>query len=82
MIYIKSLLAGLLAVLIACISLPVLVVIGLFVYSMIHQSQEGEGAVGWDPISLVHQQPLPVVAFTILVFASGFFWKFRRLMHR
>jgi hypothetical protein len=82
MIYTTSMLAGLLAVLVACISLPVLAVVGLIVYSMIHPPQEGEGAVGWDPVSLVHQQPLPILALIVLVFAAGFFWEFRRLTHR
>lgn len=80
MIYIKSLLAGLLAVLVACISVPVIAVIGLIVYSMIHRSQE-EGSIGWDPISLVKMSPM-IWFIAALIFCAGFLWEFRRLTHR
>ncbi len=83
MIYLKSALAGLLAVVAATIVLPILVIIGIVLYSAIRTSPEGsvEGSVGWDPISLVHP-PMPIVAFMVVCFASGFFWEFRRLTHR
>jgi uncharacterized BrkB/YihY/UPF0761 family membrane protein len=77
MIYIKSLLAGLLAVLVACISLPVLAVIGLIVYNMIHRSQE-EGSIGWDPVSMVRISPM-ICFIAALIFCAGFLWEYRRL---
>ncbi|MBZ5657979.1 MAG: hypothetical protein LAO56_22175 [Acidobacteriia bacterium] len=77
MIYIKSLLAGFLAVVVACISLSVLAVVGLIVYNMIHRSQE-EGSIGWDPISLVRVSPW-IWFIVVLIFCVGFFWEYRRL---
>ena len=49
MIYLKSALAGLLAVVAAIVVLPI---VGIVIYSAIHSSQEG--SVDWDPISLTH----------------------------
>lgn len=80
MIYLKSALAGLLAVVAATIVLPILVVMGIVLYSAIHSSQEG--SVGWDPISLVHRPSLPIVALMVVCFVPGFFWEFRKLTHR
>jgi hypothetical protein len=81
MIYLKSALAGLLAVEAATILLPILVVSGIILYTAVHSSQEG--SVGWDPISLwVQRPPLSIVAVAVVCFASGFFWEFRRLTHR
>jgi hypothetical protein len=79
MIYLKSALAGLLAFVAATIVLPILVIIGIVLYSAIQPSPEG--SVGWDPISLVHP-PLPIVALMVVCFASDFFWEFRSLTHR
>lgn len=81
MIYFKSALAGLLAVLAAAIVLPMLAILGIVIYSALHSSQEG--SVGWDPISLwVQRPPLSIVAVAVVCFASGFFWEFRRISHR
>jgi len=76
-IYIKSVLAGLLAVIAAPIALPILCIIGTIVYGVIHPPPEGT-AVGWAPISLA-KQPLPIVALIVVIFAAGFVWEFRRL---
>jgi len=80
LIYLKSALAGLLAVVAARIVLSMLVILGIVVYGALHSSQEG--SVGWDPISLIHHPSLPIVALIIVCFATGFFWEFRRLSHR
>lgn len=80
MIYLKSTLAGLLALVAATVVLPILVIAVIVIYTAIHSSQEG--SVGWDPISLVHQSPLPIVALMIVCFTGGFSWEFRRLAHR
>jgi hypothetical protein len=77
MIYVKSLLAGLLAVLVACTSIVVLVVVWLTVYSMTHPSQQ-EGSIGWDPISLVRLNPR-IWLIVALIFCAGFVWEYRRL---
>ena len=81
MIYIKSALVGLLALLITFAFLPIIGMLVLMIYGFIHPPPEGY-SVGWDPISLVKRSPWLPVAFLVVVFASGFFWEFRRLMHR
>ena len=84
MVYFKSALAGLLALLIAAALLPTIGMLVLMIYAWLHPPPEGY-AIGWDPIvlfrptSLVHRLPLAVI---VLVFALGFFWEFRRLRHR
>ncbi len=78
MIYVKSALAGLLAIVIALALLPVIAICGLMLYAWTHPQPEGS-SVGWDPISLTKQSPLLPLAFILIVFASGFIWEFRRL---
>jgi hypothetical protein len=79
MIYIKSALAGLLAVAAGAVALPMLVIVGIVIYSAIHSSQEG--SVGWDPISLIHPS-WPILTLIVVCFTAGFFWEFRRLTHQ
>jgi hypothetical protein len=80
-IYVKSALVGLLALVIALALLPLIAMFVLMVYGWIHPSPEGY-SVGWDPTSLVKQSPWLPLAFIVIVFASGFFWELRRIMHR
>lgn len=75
MIYVKSAFAGVLALVIVFIVLPIL---GLIVYAFTHTQPEG-GSIGWDPISMVKQSPLLTGAIAVVVFGAGFFWEFRRL---
>jgi hypothetical protein len=79
MIYLKSALAGLLTIILTSVVLPILAILGAILYTVIYRP---EGAVGWDAISLARQSPLPIVVFTLCVFAFGFLWEFRRLTHR
>ena len=73
MIYLKSTLAGLLAVLAAAI----LTVIVVVVYLSIASRSSETGAVGWDPISLAKQ--LTWLWVVLGIFLVGFFWEFVRL---
>jgi hypothetical protein len=74
MVYIKSLLAGLAAVIIAMLLSPFVVVLYIdFAYK-----PAGNEAIGWDPISLVHRPPLWLVASAVSIFLIGFIWEFRR----
>ena len=79
MIYVKSVLAGLLTVLIGSIVLPMLGIIGIIFYNAIHSAPD-EGAVGWDPISLTKHPPLLLIAFIVICFSAGFLWEYRRLV--
>jgi len=80
-IYIKSVLVGLLALAVVFIVLPILGVILYSLYSLTHTPPEG-GSIGWDPISLVKQSPLVPSALVVFIFALGFLWEFRRLTPR
>ena len=73
MAYVKSLLAGFAAVIIAAVLSPFVMALYLYVA---YKPAENE-AIGWDPISLVRPAPWLVVA-AILVFLIGFVWEFRR----
>ena len=69
-IYFKSILAGLLAVLAAAILTVIVVVLCLSIASRSSET----GAVGWDPISLA--RPLTWLAVVLVIFLVGFFWEF------
>jgi uncharacterized BrkB/YihY/UPF0761 family membrane protein len=73
MIYVKSTLVGLLAVLVTAI---LIVVVGGVYLSVAFRSSQ-TGAVGWDLISLAKQWTWLTVALAI--FLVGFFWEFFRL---
>ena len=72
MIYIKSLIAGIIAVMIATV-LTVLVV-GACI-SITNKPKEGEG-IGWDPISFVRNSTGRIII--VVSFLAGFIWEFRR----
>jgi ABC-type Fe3+ transport system permease subunit len=77
-IYVKSVLVGLLALVVVCIVLPIL---GLILYGFTDMQPEGV-SIGWDPISLVKQSPILPGAVAVGVFVAGFLWEFRRLTYR
>ena len=68
MIYVKSILAGLLALISGSCVLLVIVVVGTFTYALVHPTP-GEGSIGWDPISLWRTDPIvlftPVLTFSL-----------------
>lgn len=76
MIYVKSILAGLLAVLGAAILLIIVVVVGISILSRSQSSQAG--SVGWDPIALA--RPFTWLMVVVGIFLVGFLWEFYRLM--
>jgi uncharacterized BrkB/YihY/UPF0761 family membrane protein len=79
MIYLKSILAGLLALVVVPLCLLLTVVVGLVIYALVHPTPPGEGSVGWDPISLwVHMNPMRW-SIPLLLFFIGFIWEYRRL---
>jgi len=72
MIYLKSIVAGLVAV----FSVAVLLFVGIVSYLLVLASKEqGAGGIGWDPVSLVRPGPMQIV---MAVFVAGFLWEFRR----
>jgi hypothetical protein len=73
MIYLKSIFAGLLAVLLAA----VLTIIVVTVYLSIASRSSQTGAIGWDPISIA--KPLPWIWVVLGIFGVGFLWEFFRV---
>lgn len=72
MIYLKSIMAGLVAV----FSVAVLLFVCIMSYLLVLASkQHGEGSIGSDPISVVRPSSLLIV---MAVFVAGFLWQFRR----
>jgi uncharacterized BrkB/YihY/UPF0761 family membrane protein len=72
MIYLKSIMAGLVTVL----SLTVLLFVGIVIRLWVSASKEqGAKAIGWDPISLIRPGPVLII---LAVFVAGFLWEFRR----
>ena len=78
MIYLKSLLAGFAAVLIFLFLLVGVVFVVFVVLAFSAQRSPEAGAVGWDPISLVHMK-LWWLTLAAAAFAGGSLWEFRRL---
>jgi uncharacterized BrkB/YihY/UPF0761 family membrane protein len=76
MIYLKSVLAGLIALIATPIFLVGLLAVGMFVHTLIHPPQ-GEGSIGWDPVSLYRTNPF-VWCIPLVIFLAGFFWEYRR----
>ena len=77
MIYVKSILAGLLALIVVPVCLLVIVVVGMLTYTVVHRTP-GEGSIGWDPISLIRMNPM-FWSIPLLIFFIGFIWEYRRL---
>jgi hypothetical protein len=77
MIYVKSILAGLLALIVVPLCLLVIVEVGIVIYSSVH-STPGQGSIGWDPISLIRMNPM-FWSVPVLIFFTGFIWEYRRL---
>jgi uncharacterized BrkB/YihY/UPF0761 family membrane protein len=77
MIYVKSILVGLLALMLVPVCLLAIVVVGMVIYTSVHPPS-GEGAIGWDPISLWRASPM-VWFIPVLIFFMGFIWEYRRL---
>ena len=71
MIYLKSIVVGLLAVAVAMLLLPL---IGIPLYTAIARPK---AIVGWDPISAL-KSPEIWIADSV-VFAAAFYWKFHKL---
>jgi hypothetical protein len=74
MVYLKSLLAGFAALFVFIFLVMLCILIILAVLS--HRSH-GDGAIGWDPIFLMHPG-LWWLVLAVAVFGAGFFWEFRR----
>jgi hypothetical protein len=71
MIYLKSAIAGIVAVFAAAI----LTLFAIVAYLSIAYRSTGNEAIGWDPVSLAK----PLTWLVVLgIYLAGFFWEFRR----
>jgi uncharacterized BrkB/YihY/UPF0761 family membrane protein len=77
MIFVKSVLVGLLSLLIGL----VLLVVGLIVVFAALTPRGGE-AIAFDVVTLWHHFYLPCLVVTVCIFALGFSWEYRRLKRR
>lgn len=72
MIYVKSIVAGLVAV----FSVSVLFFVVIVIYQSVWASKEqSAGLIAWDPISVIRPGPVLIV---LALFVAGFVWEFRR----
>ena len=79
MILLKSILAGLIAVIVAAIVLPVGV--AYYLTWRIQRDKPGpEIAIGFDPVSAASSPVSWII--TAIVFSLGFYWEYRRLKAR
>ncbi|MGC9996043.1 MAG: hypothetical protein ABSE79_12025 [Terriglobia bacterium] len=78
MILLKCILAGLLALLIAAIVLPMSVCV--YLTWTVHPGHN-EAAIGFDPISMARSSP-SVWIIAVTIFGLGFYLQYRRLKAR
>ena len=75
----KSILAGLIAVIVAAIVLPV--GIGYYLTWRFQREKPGQAiSIGFDPVAAARFPSLWIVA--AIVFSLGFYWEYRRLKAR
>jgi hypothetical protein len=73
MIILKSLAAGLLAVLATAMTITILAIVALLALSA--GSHREETSIGWGPVAFA-RAPLAWIIF-LLAFAGGFYWQYR-----
>lgn len=78
MIILKSLAAGLLAVLAVAMVITVLAIVALLVLSA--RNRVEDTVIGWDPVAFGRAPLLWIIV--LLAFAIGFYWQYRRLAGR
>jgi hypothetical protein len=78
MILRKSIFAGLLAVVIAAIVLPMSECV--YLNWTVHPGKDEEVSIGFDPMAAVRSPSVWIIA--VLVFSLGFYLKYRRLKAR
>lgn len=74
MIILKSLAAGLLAVLATAMMFTILAIVALLALSAGDHTEDT--SIGWDPVAFT-RAPLAWIIF-LLAFAAGFYWQFHR----
>jgi len=72
MIFLKSMLAGVLAVFVSTLLVLLCVSVHL---ALVYKPQRQSGTVAWDPISITRPS---FWLLTLVVFLAGFLWELRR----
>jgi hypothetical protein len=73
MIYLKSVIAGIAALIISAALFPI---VGILLYTLIARPQ-ADSAIGWDPVSAAKSPTVWLIA--LIVFSAGFYWEFHGL---
>ena len=79
MIYLRSVLAGIVAVLAVCLVIVVLFVVLPLALMVMRSASTGSGGIGAVSTGLVDT---PILLLVPLAFAGGFYWEFRRASKR
>lgn len=75
MLYLKCVIAGIVALVIAAVVLPVMAIL---LYTLIVRPPAGTAVIGFDPVSIAKSSPT-VWLIALIVFAAGLYWEFHRL---
>jgi len=75
MLYLRSVVAGIVALVIASVVLPI---VGILLLTLMARPRAGT-TIGFDPISIAKSSPT-VWLIGLIVFVSGFYWEYRRLV--
>jgi uncharacterized BrkB/YihY/UPF0761 family membrane protein len=78
MIILKSLAAGLLAVLATAIVITILAIVALWVLSARNHAEDT--SIGWDPVAFGRTSFAWIIF--LFAFAAGFYWQYRRMAGR
>ena len=76
MIYVKSIVAGLVAIVIA-VMMWFIVIMALLIYWS-RQMNDTNATIGWDPVSFFRNSGILPWLILLSAFAVGFYWEFRR----
>jgi len=72
----KSLAAGLLAVLATAMTITILAIVAVLALSV--RNNREDTSIGWDPVAFA-RAPLAWIIF-LLAFAAGFYWQYRTIV--
>ncbi|HEV7521857.1 MAG TPA: hypothetical protein VGP89_12230 [Candidatus Angelobacter sp.] len=75
MIFLKSIAAGLTAVLATAVVIAVVAIVALLLLTA--RNEANDTVIGWDPVEF-GRAPLAWIIF-LFTFAAGFYWQYRRL---
>jgi hypothetical protein len=78
MIFLKSIAAGLTAVLATAVAIAVSAIVALFLLSA--RNQANDTVIAWDPVAFGRTSFAWIIF--LFAFAAGFYWQYRRMAGR